>query len=236
MVADQPGTTRDVVDIPFSIGEGPEARHYVLMDTAGLRKPSKSASAADRLSQFRAGDGVARADVVVLLVDASAGPTADDKRVGGLIMEKKKGCVVLVSKWDLAGMSEREFREELSRGLPFMRHCPVVIASVKTGRGIRESVSVIDHVAAQTRLTLTTGLLSRALLDAWRRIKPRAVAGRRLHVFYSVQVGVAPITVRVFVNDPKLVDDSYRSYLVKALRGKFGLEGAPVLLQFRPRR
>jgi GTP-binding protein len=238
IVSAVPGTTRDSIDIPFAVGTGDQARHYLLIDTAGMRAENKVSSAVESYSHISAEKSVGRADVVVLMLDAVQGPTSQDKRIGAFIRERQKGCVVVVNKWDLAdAVSQREYGPALLRVIPFMAHCPIVFASATTGYNMRRSVEVIDHVAAQVRLRLPTGVLNRTLLDACERVQPPSIQGKRLKIYYSTQVGTEPIRVRLFVNDPGRVKDAYTNYLVHVVREKFGLEGAPVLLEFtaRPR-
>ena len=126
--------------------------------------------------------------------------------------------------------------DALVRAVPFLSSYPVVFASAKTGHNIRSSVETIDHVAAQVRADLPTGLLNRTLQAAYDRVAPPAIGGRRLKLFYATQVGTSPIRIRAFVNNAKDVPPAYEEYLLKAIRRQFGLEGAPVLLQFQSRR
>jgi GTP-binding protein len=237
IVSETPGTTRDSVSVPFTVGRGEQARHYLLVDTAGLRRAAKVVSAVERFGQFRAEESIGRADVAVLVLDAAQGPSAQDKRIGALIADRRRGCVVLVNKWDLAhGLTQREYGEAVVREMPFLRHCPLVFASSMTGYNIRRTVEAIDHVAAQVQADLPTGVLNRALVDAYRQVAPPASGGKPLKIFYATQVGKAPLRIRVFVNDPRRVVPAYRDYLVRIVRERFGLEGAPVLLDFRARR
>ena len=236
IVSSVPGTTRDSIDVPFTLGAGPQARRYLLIDTAGIRRLGKISTPVERFSRFRAEKSIDRADLAVLMVDATSGPTAQDKKIGSAIIEREKGCVVLVNKWDLATATQRQFGPELLRSLPFLAFCPVVFASAKTGYNIRRSVDAIDLVASQVRAELPTGMLTRTLIDAHERTQAPAAKGKRLKVFYATQVGDAPVRVRVFVNDPTIVKAPYRSYLEKTVRRRFGLEGAPLVLQFRARR
>jgi GTP-binding protein len=236
IVSDIPGTTRDSIDVPFVIGRGETARHYVLSDTAGMRRLGKVSSSVERFSLFRAEQSVQNADVVVLVVDATQGPTQQDKKIASMVVKHGRGCVVLVNKWDLSETTQRQYGPELSHKMPFMGYCPVVFTSAQSGYNIRRSIDAIDHVAAQVKMQLPTGILNRALLDAYEQVNPPAVKGRRLKIFYSTQVGVNPLRVKLFVNDPKRVTVPYRKYLAKALRRNFGLEGAPLILQFTPRR
>lgn len=238
IVSDVPGTTRDSISVPFSIGEGAQARHYTLIDTAGMRQVHKIDNAVERFSHFRAENSVAEADIVVLVMDSEMGPTVQDKHIAALIQEHRKGCVLVVNKWDLA--QEKEITQTkaepvLRAMMPFMNYCPLVFISAKTGYNVRRSVDVIDHVAAQTRLQMPTGMLNRALEEAVERVAPPMIDGKRFKLYYGVQTGVAPVSVRIFVNDPTRLAKAYCSYLERSLREKFGLEGAPLILQFRER-
>jgi GTP-binding protein len=235
IVSDVPGTTRDSIDIPFSVGQGEQARHYLLIDTAGMRRIGKIDSSVERFSRFRAEKSIAHADVVVLVLDETAGPTAQDKKIASLIQEHRKGIIIIVNKWDLSETTQTKYLPALLRAIPFMEYCPVVFLSSKSGFNIRKSVDAIDYVAAQVSKTLPTGILNRAVLDAYERLSPQSIQGKRLNILYCTQVGKEPIRIRLFVNDPRLVRPNYRRYLERKLRDKFGLEGAPVILEFRSR-
>lgn len=238
IVSEVAGTTRDSIDIPFTIGKGDQARHYTLIDTAGMRHKHRIDNSVERFSLFRAEQSVKDADVVVLILDPDLGPTIQDKHIAALIQKEKKGCVILMNKWDLAmekGMTQTQTEPVLRQIMPFMKHCPIVFISAKTGLNVRKSIDVIEAVAAQTRMTLPTGLLNRTLVDATRRVVAPAKTGKRLRVYYAVQVATAPIIIRMFVNDPKLATRQYTEYMIRALREKFGLEGAPVEIFYRAR-
>ncbi|MFU8779730.1 MAG: ribosome biogenesis GTPase Der [Kiritimatiellia bacterium] len=237
LVSDVAGTTRDSVEIPFSVGSGPQARHYVLVDTAGMRRKGKIDTAVERFSLSKAEQSIRRAGVVVLILDAVQGPTAFDKRIAAFVQEHKRGCVILVNKWDLAqdAVTQRQYGPALVEAMPFMGHCPVVFASAKDGYNIRRTIEAIDHVAGQVTGTLPTGILNRTLHRAYDQAAPAATGGRRLKLYYATQVGRDPVTIRIFVNRPDLVQAAYETYLIRRLREEFGLEGAAVVLQFRPR-
>ena len=238
IVSDVAGTTRDSIDVPFTIGKGEQARHYTLVDTAGMRHKHRIDNAVERFSLFRAEESVKEADVVVLVLDPDLGPTVQDKHIAALIQEHRKGCVILMNKWDLAmekGMTQTQAEPLLRKVMPFMSYCPILFVSAMTGLNIRKSIEVIDAVAAQTRLTLPTGMLNRTLVEATRRVVAPAKAGKRLRVYYAVQVCVAPVTVRMFVNDPKLATKQYTDFMTRTLRERFGLEGAPVVILYRAR-
>ncbi|MCL1920878.1 MAG: ribosome biogenesis GTPase Der [Kiritimatiellaeota bacterium] len=238
IVSDVAGTTRDSIDVPFTIGSGDQARHYTLIDTAGMRNRHRVDSAVERFSLFRAEESVRNADVVVLIMDPELGPTVQDKHIAALIQKEHKACVLLLNKWDLAmaqGMKAKETEQTLRAVMPFMNYCPLLLVSAKTGYNIRKSVDVIDAVAAQSRLTLPTGILNRTLTEATHRVVAPAKARKRLRVYYAVQVCVAPVTVRLFVNDPKLATKQYTDFMIRSLRKRFGLEGAPVVIFYRAR-
>ncbi len=236
LVTAVPGTTRDSIEVPLVVGEGPAARRYTLIDTAGMRRAGRVREAVERFSLLRAQRSIARADVAVLMLDAIQGPTELDKKIAALMTKYRKGCVLLVNKWDLAeGVDEDEYLRALRRVLPFFAHVPVQFVSALDGHNVRKSLEAIGHVAEQVRLSLPTGVLNRVLHNAVDRVQPPQVAGRRLKLFYATQTGVAPIRVRLFVNDPRRATPAYLAYLVRTLRGAFGLEGAPVVLECRSR-
>jgi GTP-binding protein len=236
IVSNIPGTTRDSIDVPFTVGTGVQARRYRLIDTAGIRRVGKIDTSVERFSRFRAEKSIRESDVVVLVLDAVQGPTAQDKKIAAIIQEEKKGCVVLVNKWDLQEETQTQYGPQVYRTMPFVAYCPIVFASSKTGYNIRRSIDAIDHVAAQVRTDLPTGVLNRTLQDAYEKVKPPAINGARLKIYYATQTGVAPIRIKLFVNNPKVVRDAYRSYLIKTIRKKFGLEGAPIILNFTARK
>jgi GTP-binding protein len=235
LVSEVPGTTRDSIDVPFTVGTGAAARHYVLIDTAGARRQAKVDTAVERYSRFRTEDSIERADIVVLMLDVTRGVGLLDKQLASKIQEEAKGCLIIVNKWDLAEETQRAFAPTLERDLPFMAYCPVVYTSAETGYNIRQSVATIDHVADQTQATLPTGVLNRVITEACAAVQPPARGGRPARVYYATQVSCNPVTVRVFVNDPARVPMNYRDYLINQLRRHFGLEGAPVRIQLRER-
>ena len=238
IVSSVPGTTRDNIEVPFTLGEGAGARHYLLIDTAGMRPARKVDTAVEKFSLIRVDEAVRKADVVALVLDAARGPSRQDKHIAALVQEHRKGCVILVNKWDLAsgtGVSAREYREALDREMPFLGHAPLLFISATTGAGVRASIEAVERVAAAVSTTVTTGVLNRALHDAFARQSPPAIKGRRFKFYYAAQTGTRPFRLRLFVNDPSLCAGSYEQYVIRRLREAFGLEGAPVVLQFAAR-
>ncbi len=236
IVSDVPGTTRDSIEIPFTIGKGETARHYQLIDTAGVQKDTRSKSAVDWFSNLRTQKSIERADVVVLVLDAETGPTTRDKKVAASIIEAQKGCILMMNKWDLALESEDEITQTkylpaLRDTLPFMGFAPVLFVSAKSGYNIKRSIEAIDYVAAQTRTEITTGVLNRVIQQAIEKYPPPIAKAKRLKVFYGTQSGTNPIYFKIFVNDPDYARSNWLAYLQNQLRAAFGLEGAPIFIK-----
>ena len=242
IVSEIAGTTRDAVEVPFTIGSGPEARRYMLVDTAGMKPHTKmSKSSVDNFSLFRSEEAIEEADVVVLLLDPTMGPTMQDKRIAGKILDAKKACVLMMNKWDLANADgitdEKKAAEAVRTMMPFLAFAPIVFCSNKSGYNIRRTVDAIDRAAASAGERLPTGMLNRVIETAAKRTLSPMVRGRRLKIYYALQVSTNPQTIRLFVNDPKLVTPAYLAYLERMIRARFGLEGAPLrmFLKARPR-
>lgn len=242
IVSDIPGTTRDAIEIPFTIGQGPEARHYRLVDTAGMKPHTKmSKTSVDNFSLFRSEQAIEEADVVLLLLDPVLGPTMQDKRIAGKILAANKACVILMNKWDLGqadGLTETKAEPALRQMMPFLAFAPVVFCSNKSGYNIRRTIDAIDTAASSASMRLPTGMLNRTIEVAAKKTLSPMIKGKRLKIYYALQVSTNPQTIRLFVNDPKLVTPAYVSYLEKAIRARFGLAGAPlrIFLKARPRR
>ncbi|MGQ9661018.1 MAG: ribosome biogenesis GTPase Der [Kiritimatiellia bacterium] len=231
LVSPQPGTTRDSVDIPFSVGRCEHARHYILIDTAGIRHRSKIKIPVERLSLLRAEKSIARSQVCVLVLDATQGPTAQDKKIAGLITELRRGCVLLVNKWDLVDFPQSRAKEAIRTMMPFMGHCPIAFVSALTGYNVRQSLNAVELVSANIRAKLPTGLLNRTLSDACKRVPAPLVGGHAPKLRYATQTGVDPIRIRIFANRPEDIPAAYREYLVHTIRNKFSLEGAPIVIE-----
>jgi len=236
IVSDVPGTTRDSIEIPFTIGKGEGARHYQLIDTAGVQKDTRSRSAVDWFSNLRTDKSIERSDVVVMMLDAETGPTSRDKKVAAKIIDAQKGVLMLLNKWDLAQDADEEITQTkylpaLRETLPFMGFAPILFISAKSGYNIKRSIEAIDYVAAQTRTEITTGVLNRVIQKACDRYPPPIVKGKRLKVYYATQTGTEPIYIKVFVNNPSNARSNWVAYLKNQLRDAFGLEGAPMFIK-----
>ncbi len=236
IVSDVPGTTRDSVEIPFTIGKGETARHYQLIDTAGVQKDTRSKGAVDWFSNLRTDKAIERADVVVMMLDAETGPTSRDKKVAAKIIDAQKGCLLLLNKWDLAQDAEEEVTQTkylpaLREALPFMGFAPVLFISAKSGYNMKRSIEAIDYVAAQTRTEITTGVLNRVIEQAVEKYPPPIAKSKRLKVYYATQTGTNPIYFKVFVNNPDYARSNWLAYLQNQFRDAFGLEGAPIYIK-----
>ncbi len=236
IVSDIPGTTRDSIEIPFTIGKGDSARHYQLIDTAGIQKETRSKSAVDWFSNLRTQKSIERSDVVVMMLDAETGPTSRDKKVAAKIIEAQKGVLLLVNKWDLAkeadeSITQTQYLPALRETLPFMGFAPILFVSAKDGYNIKRSIEAIDYVAAQTRTEITTGVLNRIIQKACDRYPPPIAKGKRLKIYYATQSGTEPIYIKLFVNNPDNARSNWVAYLKNQLRDAFGLEGAPMFLK-----
>lgn len=237
IVSDIPGTTRDSIEIPFTIGQGEGARHYQLIDTAGVQKDTRGKGAVDWFSNLRTDKSIERADVVVMMLDAETGPTTRDKKVAAKIIDAQKGCLMLINKWDLAkdaeedNITQTQYLPALRKALPFMGFAPILFISAKEGYNIKRSVEAIDYVAAQTRTEITTGVLNRVVQQACEKYPPPIAKGKRLKIYYATQTGTNPIFIKLFVNNPDNARSNWLAYLQNQFRDAFGLEGAPIFIK-----
>lgn len=239
IVSEIPGTTRDTIDIPFQFGTGPTARQYLLTDTAGMRHMGKVEGAVERFSIYRAEGSIQRSDIVILMLDASQGPTAQDKAIANTVMDANKGCIVIVNKWDLVKhvTTQKEYRDALERVVPFLRWVPFLFLSAKEGFHLQKCMETINLVAENIQTRIPTATLNRVITAAHGKVQPPMLQGKRFKIYYATQTAVRPVTIHLFVNDPERLTQAYHDYLLHALRRQFGLEGAPILLvaKARPR-
>ena len=248
IVSNIPGTTRDSVDVPVTI----DGQAYVLVDTAGLRHRSKIASSVDQFSLMRAERSIRTCDVAVLVLDALDGVTRQDQKIGGLIAEAARGCLILVNKWDLAAEQDaksqalvnrqakkKTFRDEylaaLRKELFFLDWAAVLFVSAKTRLGVNELFQSINVIGKEMQTRAETPQLNRLLTRAVDAYSPPAIAGQRLKIFYAFQKPETPPRFTLFVNDVKLLTPHYRRYLVDKIRAGWGFTGCPVFLELRAR-
>lgn len=232
IVADEPGTTRDAIDVPFTRdGVG-----YVLIDTAGLRKKAKVKGSVERYSILRTLRAVDRCDVVLLLVDATQPLTEQDKRVAGYATEAGRAMVLVVNKWDIVEKDDKTYlayEGHLRRGLHYADWAPIVFTSAKTGKNLVRVLEAVVSVAANHRKRVSTPEVNRVFRDAVGMNPPPAEGRRRVRIGYVTQASAAPPTFVFFVNTPERVTDSYKRYLEGKAREAWGFEGTPLRLSFR---
>jgi len=261
IVSPIPGTTRDSVDVPFAVETDGLPQQYVLIDTAGIRKKRRIGDPIEFFSVKRAEDSIARCDIAIFVLDAEAGITEQDKKIGGKILEEKKACILVVNKWDLveevvrkareAEIARRRRKEQLSGPKPmttlaefgqwvqehlfFLDFAPVIFTSARSGFHLDRLLEAVRYVAAQLQQKVPTAILNRTLRDIIERRQPVSPQGHRLKFFYATQIKQAPPTFLLFVNGDELFSDAYTKYLASELRRAFGYEGCPLVLVPRPR-
>lgn len=237
IVSNVPGTTRDTISVPFTLeGTDGRSRHYTLVDTAGMRKQGRVHQSVEKFSLFRAEACIAEADLVVLVMDAGAGPSTQEKKIAALIRRHHKACVVLVNKWDLArdsAVKAADYEGRMRKELFFLGDIPVLFVSALSGYHIRRSFEVIDVVAGRLETKMPTGVLNRVIRDAFARSQPPFSRGRQLKFYYATQTGRSPPRVTLFVNDPALSTPSHQAFLTSRLRSAFDLAGVPLVLRYR---
>jgi len=226
------GTTRDAIDTSLIY----EGETLTIIDTAGIRRRGKVAPGVEKYSVIRAVKAVDRADVVLLLVDATEGVTAQDTHIAGMVLEKRKSVVVVVNKWDLVEKDTHTmsaYTEHVRRELNFLDYVPVMFISAKTGQRVVNVLPMALHVHQERMYRIPTGALNRAILRALDRHAPPSKQGKRLNIKYVSQVRIDPPTFLFHVNDPKLVHFSYERYLENSIREEYPFEGTPIRLSFR---
>ena len=230
LVSPLAGTTRDSVDIDIEV----EGVHYRLIDTAGIRRKGGEHEVVDKFAAIRTQRALERADICILMLDASEGITAQEKRIAREIEDQGKGCILLFNKWDLVkGFRMEHCLQSVHDEVSFLTHCPAHFISAKTGRNLEKIYSEIDTVYKEYTLRITTGELNRFLEEAMQRYHPPMITGKRLRIYYVAQVGVQPPTFVMFVNKPALMIESYKKYLVNNFRTHFAFKGVPLVFSLK---
>jgi len=232
LVSPTPGTTRDPVDTELTFDGVP----VVLVDTAGIRRKSSSRDRLERYSLLRGINAMERADTVLLVIDASSGVVAQDQHVAGYALEAGKGLVIVVNKIDLVELAKRKapyWQKALASSFKFATYAPVVAVSAKTKEGIGGILPVALEVVGQRRIKMPTNELNKVLRQAFDEHPPPSYKGRRLRLGYGTQASSEAPTVVLFVNDVGLLHFSYRRYLERKIRDRFGLLGNPIKLVLR---
>jgi len=235
IVSDLPGTTRDSLDTEI-VWEG---KKLTLIDTAGIRRRGRVEHGIERISVMRSMRAIDRADVVLLLIDATEDFTAQDLHIAGYVEEQKKGLVVVINKWDLVEKDSTTmdtYRKRAQVQLDFLPYAPLVFISAKLGQRVGQVIDTALTVIKEREKRVSTAALNKMLNEAVAKHQPPSRPGKWIKFFYATQADVAPPTFIFFCNDPKLIHFSYRRYIENELREAFGFHGTPLRISFRSRR
>ncbi len=234
IVSDVPGTTRDSLDTVIEWAGQP----LTLIDTAGIRRRGRVEQGIERFSVLRSMRSIDRSDVVLLVIDATEGFTAQDLHIAGYVEEQKKGMVLVVNKWDLVEKDTNtmdDYRAKAREALDFMPYVPLVFISAKFGQRVQQVLETALLVVGEREKRVSTGSLNKLLKDAVAKHPPASRPGKWLKFFYATQADASPPTFVFFCNDPEHIHFSYRRYLENELRGEYGFVGSPIRMSFRSR-
>ncbi|MCM1256707.1 MAG: ribosome biogenesis GTPase Der [Roseburia sp.] len=235
IVSDIAGTTRDAIDTAVKYN----GREYVFIDTAGLRRKNKIKEELERYSIIRAVTAVERADVVLVLIDATEGVTEQDAKIAGIAHERGKGIVIVVNKWDAVEKDDKtiyKHTEKIRQILSFMPYAEIMFISAKTGQRTGKIYEMIDMVIENNSMRIATGVLNEIVSEAVAMQQPPSDKGKRLKIYYVTQAAVKPPTFVIFVNDKQLLHFSYARYLENRIRDAFGFKGTSLKFIARERK
>ena len=235
IVSDIAGTTRDAIDTDIVYN----GKEYVFIDTAGLRRKNKIKEELERYSIIRTVTAVERADVVLIVIDATEGVTEQDAKIAGIAHERGKGIIIVVNKWDAIEKNDKTMREydsEVRRVLSFMPYAEIMYVSAETGQRLNKLYDKIDMVIENQTLRIATGVLNEIMAEAVAMQQPPSDKGKRLKLYYITQVAVKPPTFVIFVNDKELMHFSYTRYLENKIREAFGFRGTSLKFFVRERK
>jgi GTP-binding protein len=249
IVSEIPGTTRDSVDVRFE----KDGRSLVVIDTAGVRKKRHMVTNDIEFYSFhRAQRSVRRADVVMLLIDATEPISEPDKKLAQYVAEEFKPVLLVINKWDLAkktllekkkkrdedideSLTMQKYREYIDAELPFLTYAPIAFITAKDGRNVQAALDQTQHLFKQSRLRMTTGRLNQAIRSILQERQPSTPSGRKAKVFYATQIDTAPPTIVLVVNNPNFIEDSYQRHIINRLRDLLPYPEVPIRLLIRPR-
>jgi len=235
IVSDIAGTTRDAIDSNFENEFG----KYVFIDTAGIRRKSKVDEQIEKYSVMRSLLAVERADVCILMIDANEGVTEQDTKIAGEAHEAGKAVIIAVNKWDeyeKDNNTTEKYKKEVYNKLSYLSYAPIIFISAKTGQRVHKLFEMINMVASQNAMRVSTSVLNQVLNEAIAIVQPPTDKGKRLKIYYMTQASTKPPTFVVFVNDKKLFHFSYERYLINQIRKEFTLTGTPVRMIVRERK
>ena len=225
------GTTRDAIDTYFEKDEN----KFLLIDTAGIRRRSKVYENVERFSVIRSMSAVDRADVVLIVIDATEGVTEQDTKIAGIAHDEGKACIFVVNKWDLIEKDNKtmgNFKMSVREKFPFMTYAPILFVSAVSNQRIGKILETVVEVSAEQNKRVTTSVLNQVIGEAIMLNQPPSDKGRRLKIYYGTQTGVKPPTFNLFINDKELTHFSYTRYLENRLRENFGFEGTSIKIEY----
>jgi GTP-binding protein len=224
------GTTRDSVDVEFHR----DGQDFVLIDTAGIRRKKAEKEVVDKFARIRTDDAIARADVCLLVLDSYEGFTTQEKRIASEIEATGKSCILVFNKWDLVQNFRMEHalkgvREEIS----FLNHCPTIFISAQNNRNLEKIFPLVAECYAERHKRVTTGMLNKFIEGCLQKYHPPLIIGKRLRIYYMTQVETNPPKFVLFVNNPTLMTESYKKYLINNFRESYKFSGCPLVLELR---
>ena len=229
------GTTRDAIDTYFEQGDN----KFLLIDTAGIRRRSKVYENVERFSVIRSMSAVDRADVVLIVIDATEGVTEQDTKIAGIAHDEGKACIFVVNKWDLVEKDNKtmgNYKMSIREKFPFMAYAPIVFVSAVTNQRIAKILETVVYVSSEQNKRVSTSVLNQVIAEAVMLNQPPSDKGRRLKIYYGTQTGVKPPTFTLFINDKELTHFSYTRYIENRMRENFGYEGTSIRIDYKQKR
>ena len=235
IVSDIAGTTRDAIDSYFENSHG----KYIFVDTAGIRRKNKVYDQLEKYSVLKAKSAIEKANVCLIMIDATEGVTEQDEKIAGLAHEAGKGVIIVINKWDLVEKETdtlENYKKQVYDRLSYLTYAPIIFVSTVTGQRVDKLFEMINEVDKQNSQRVPTGLLNDVLADAITITQPPSDKGKRLKVYYMTQVSTRPPTFVIFVNSKELMHFSYVRYIENHLRKQFGFKGTPIHMIIRERK
>lgn len=232
IVSDIAGTTRDAIDTHFKNEFG----KYIFIDTAGIRRKNKVYEKLEKYAVLKAKTAIDRANVCLIVIDATIGVTEQDEKIAGLAHEAGKGVIIVINKWDLVEKETNtleKYKKQVYEKLAYLSYAPILFISALTGQRLNKIYELINEVDKQNSLRVPTGLLNDTLSEAVAITQPPSDKGRRLKIYYMTQVSIRPPTFVIFVNSKELMHFSYVRYIENHLRKQFGFKGTPIHMIIR---
>ncbi len=224
------GTTRDSIDV--SVERGGES--YVFVDTAGIRRKKAEKVVVDKFARVRTDEAIEKADVALLVLDSFDGFTTQEKRIASEIEEKGKSCILIFNKWDLVKNLRMEHAlKQVREEIPFLNHCPALFISAAKKKNLAPIFPLVQEVAAARKKRISTGILNKFIEGCLQKYHPPLIIGKRLRIYYMTQVEVDPPKFVLFVNNPTLMTETYKKYLINNFRQIHGFQGCPLVLELR---